>query len=142
MDLTPPLIFSCTVIHRNSRKRMIGLSIVRRADGSLDVRVRQEVYDGAGTLVDADIAEITEVADTAEVADTEEDRDTAEVADTVEDRDTAEVAEIEGRPWHNILSSMGNSLRNGHYDTPTEATPRAGTFGGRARESGAWPREG
>jgi len=109
---------------------MIGLSIVRRADGSLDVRVRQEVYDGAGTLVDADSAEITEV------------RDTAEVGDTAEIGDAAEVVEIEGRPWHNILSSMGNSLRNGHYDTPTEATPRAGTFGGRARESGAWPREG
>ena len=77
------MIFSCTVIHRNSWKRMIGVSIVRRADGSLDVRVRQEVYDGTGTLVDADIAEIAEIAEVTEA------EKIAEVAD---------FAEIEGQP--------------------------------------------
>ena len=56
MVLTPPFIFSCTVVHRNSRKRKIDLSIVRRPDGSIDVRVRQEVRDRAGSLFDTDTA--------------------------------------------------------------------------------------
>ena len=56
---TPPVTFSYTIIHRNSQKRKIDLSILSLADNSINLRIHQEVHDTAGTLLDTDTAILT-----------------------------------------------------------------------------------
>lgn len=56
---TPPVTFSYTIIHRNSRKRQIDLSILSLADNSINLTIHQEVRDAAGTLLDTNTAILT-----------------------------------------------------------------------------------
>jgi len=53
------IIFSYTVIHRNSKTRKIDLSILTAADDLINLSIHQEVHDDTGTLLDTDTVNLT-----------------------------------------------------------------------------------